>query len=81
VDTVGSNDKGWLHVHPHTEKLRTRYRRPDLGHLDVAISVEDPDTFTKPWKIHTVWDLLPGEDLQEYVCNENNKDPQHMSAK
>jgi hypothetical protein len=83
VDTAGFNDKGWVHSYPHTENLHVvaRYRRPDFGHLDINITVEDPSTFIKPWKVHTVWDLLPGEELQEYVCNENNKDPQHMDAK
>ena len=83
VDTVGFNDRSWLDVYPHTEMLHvvTRYRRPDLGHLDVQIVIEDPGTLTKPWKVHTVWDLLPGEEIQEFICNENNTDPQHMTSK
>jgi len=83
VDTVGFNDRSWLDMdYPHTEALHvvTRYRRPDLGHLDVSISIEDPGTFTKSWKVHTVWDLTPGEEIQEFIC-ENNKDPQHMGGK
>jgi hypothetical protein len=83
VDTVGFNDKSWLDVHPHTEMLHTitRYRRTDLGHLEVEVTVEDPGTFTKPWKIRNVWDLGPGEEIQEYICVENNKDVQHLQAK
>ncbi len=82
VDTVGFNDRSWLEQYPHTEKMHvvTRYRRRDLGHLDVDILVEDSGTFTKPWKLHTVWDLVPGEEIQEYIC-ENNKDPQHIPAR
>lgn len=83
VDTAGFNDRSWLDLYPHTEMLHvvTRYRRPDLGHLDVEIRIEDPGTFTQPWNVHAVWDLLPGEELQEFICNENNKDPQHMNGK
>jgi len=83
VDTVGFNDKSWLGVHPHTEMLHTvtRYRRPDLGHLEVEVTVEDPGAFTKPWKTHNVWELAPGEEIQEYICVENNKDVQHLQAK
>lgn len=79
VDTVGFNDRSWLGSYPHTEKLHvvTRYTRPSLGHLDVRITVEDPDTLVKPWTLHHVWDLVPGEEIQEYVC-ENNKDVEHM---
>jgi hypothetical protein len=82
VDTAGFNDRSWLENNPHTEMLHviTRYRRPDFGHMDVDITVEDPATFTRPWRIHTIWELIPGEEFQEYVC-ENNRDPQHMVGK
>jgi len=82
VDTIGFNDRSWLGLLPHTEKLHvvTRYSRPDLGHLEVQITVEDRDTFVKPWRSHHTWELLPGEEIREYVC-ENNKDPQHMLDK
>ncbi|HLK51329.1 MAG TPA: carboxypeptidase-like regulatory domain-containing protein [Bryobacteraceae bacterium] len=82
ADTVGFNDRSWLDVYPHTEMLHvvTRYRRPDYGHLDVALSIEDPATFTKPWKIHVVWELVPSDEIQEFIC-ENNKDPAHMAGK
>jgi hypothetical protein len=26
----------------------------------------------KPWQMHMVWELVPGEELQEYIC-ENNR--------
>jgi hypothetical protein len=39
VDTVGLNDKVWIDFagHPQTERMRIteRYRRPDLGHMEV----------------------------------------------
>jgi len=79
VDTLGFHDRSWLGAYPHTEKLHvvTRYSRPDLGHLDIQITVEDPDTLARPWTLHHVWELVPGEEIQEFVC-ENNKDPQHI---
>jgi hypothetical protein len=80
VDTVGFNDKSWLDSYPHTEKLHLieRYRRPDRAHLDLEITVEDPGAFVKPWTIHAVWNLAPGEEMLEYVCTENNKDVPHI---
>jgi hypothetical protein len=80
VDTVGYNDKSWLDIYPHTEMLHLveRWRRPDLGHLEIDFTIEDRGTFTEPWTIHNVWDLAPSEDLMEYVC-ENNKDAEHLS--
>jgi hypothetical protein len=80
VDTVGFNDRSWLRVFPHTEMLHVvqRYRRPNLGHLEKEITIEDPGAFRKPWKIRDVWDLAPGEEIAEYICNENEKDVPHL---
>jgi hypothetical protein len=83
IDTVGMNDKSWLNNYPHTEQLHLieHYRRTDFAHLQVDITIDDPGAFTKPWTIHTVWNLAPGEEIGEYVCSENNRDVQHLSAK
>ncbi len=75
IDTVGFNDKSWLPNNmPHTDKLHVveRYRRPDLAHLNIDITFEDPGTFSKPWHMRVVWELAPREDVTEYVC-ENNR--------
>jgi len=84
VDTVGFNDRSWLDAqgHPHTEQLHVieRMRRPDLGHLEIEFTIEDPGTYTKPWVIKRVADLDPDDDVGEYVC-ENNHDPEHMVGK
>jgi hypothetical protein len=80
VDTVGFNDRSWLRVFPHTEMLHVtqRIRRPDLGHLEKEITIEDPGAFRKPWKIRDAWDLTPDEEIAEYICNENEKDVPHL---
>ena len=57
LDTVGLNDKSWLLQAiwlPHTEKLHIveRYHRPDLAHLNIDVTIEDPDTFIKPVERH-----------------------------
>ena len=43
IDTVGFNDKSWIGLSPHTEMLHVteRYRRPDRGHLEVTVTIED----------------------------------------
>jgi hypothetical protein len=80
VDTAGFNDRSWLRVFPHTEMLHVvqRYRRPGLGQIEKEVTIEDPGAFTKPWKIRDVWDLAPGEEIAEYICNENEKDVPHL---
>jgi hypothetical protein len=72
VDTVGFNDKTWLDStgKPHSEDmhLTERYRRPDLGHLNVDLTIDDPKAFTKPYTFTRVFTLAPTWELQEYVC-------------
>jgi hypothetical protein len=89
VDTVGFNNKApinWLTVGgstPHTEKLHliTRFRRPDLGHLEMEVTFNDPGTFTKPLKMKAISDLVENDEVQEWICNENNQDLEHLVGK
>jgi hypothetical protein len=84
VDTVGFNDRSWLDPqgHPHTEKMRVteRFRRPDLGHLEIEFTIDDPGAYAKPWVMKRIADLDPGDEVGEYVC-EHNTDPEHMVGK
>jgi hypothetical protein len=76
--TIGFNNKAWFDfiVSPHTEKAHVteRFRRLNLGHLEIEITIEDPDTFTKPWVTKRVAELAPNDEIQEYVCTENERD-------
>ncbi|MEP6961353.1 MAG: hypothetical protein ABI995_04705, partial [Acidobacteriota bacterium] len=84
MDTVGFNDKGWLDVtgKPQTEKLHVteRMRRTGLGTIEVEITVDDPGAYAHPWKLRRLLKLAQGEELHEYVCNENEK-PEHLVGK
>ncbi|MBV9401658.1 MAG: carboxypeptidase regulatory-like domain-containing protein [Bryobacterales bacterium] len=85
IDRVGFNDRAWLDRdgHPHTDKLHVieRYRRPDLGHLEAEVTVEDPGVLAKPWTFKRVAELAPSEEIYEFVCTENNVDVPHMVGK
>jgi hypothetical protein len=82
VDTVGFNDKFWFDFvgHPHTEQLHTieRYTRKDLGTLLEEVTIEDPGAYTRPFTVNASHRLLPGDELMEYICQENQKDTQHI---
>lgn len=84
VETVGQNDLTWLDEGgvPHSAdmKVTERIRRPDFGHLEIEHTIDDPKTFSKPWKFTTHPSLLRGE-LIEYICQENNRDVQHLIGK
>lgn len=85
VDRVGFNDRVWLDqdLHPHTDKLHVveRYRRPDLGHLEIETTVDDPGTFLHPYTTKRIADLAPDQEIHEFICNENNQDPAHLVGK
>lgn len=85
VETAGFNDKTWLDLmgHPHSEALRIveRYRRRDFGHLDVEMTFDDPQIYTKPFSIKFTQELLADSDIFEYFCNENEKDHEHSVQK
>jgi hypothetical protein len=84
VDTVGFNGKAWLNFdgHPASEQLHVveRYRRPDLGHLQYEITIDDPGSYSKPWTIQKASDLSRDDTLMEYICNENERDRSHMAG-
>jgi hypothetical protein len=55
-----------------------RFRRKDLGHMDVTITVEDPKTFTRPVTFTQPNTLTPDGDLLEYFCTDNEQDSAHF---
>lgn len=86
VDTVGFNDKSWLSLvtaYPHTEMMHIveRYRRPDLGHLVLEMTVEDPGALKKPWLVRRNANLDPTDEIMEFICVENEKDLKHVADK
>jgi hypothetical protein len=85
IETVGFNDKTWLgESAPHTDRLKvtTRLKRPDLGHLEIETTFEDPGVLTKPWVTKGVATLAPAsEEIHEFICNENNQDVEHLVGK
>ena len=36
---------------PKEAKIREEIRRPDFGHLEIKVTVDDPKAFTKPWTV------------------------------
>ena len=85
VDRTSFNEGIWIDqaAHPHSDKLHVieKYRRPDLGHLEKIITVEDPGVLAKPWVMKQVADLAAGEEIREFICAENNRDLPHMVGK
>lgn len=85
VDTVGFNDKAWLDLagHPRTDKAHIieRFTRPELGRMNIEITIDDPGAYARPWKVFESSQLAPDWEIIEYVCNENNRDVNHLVGK
>jgi hypothetical protein len=77
IETTGFNEKTWLNFNGmmHTDQLTTveRITRPNLNTLHNEATVNDPAASTAHWTI--AWDIkwMPGAELAEYICQENNK--------
>src|SRR2546430_13695990 len=58
--------------YPHTEGLRMteRFRRTDFGHLDIAVTFDDPKAYNKAWTIRLSARLADDTEMMESVCNE-----------
>jgi hypothetical protein len=84
VETNGFRDGQWLDAggDPLTDaaKVTDRFRRPDFGHLQIEIMIDDPKAYTKPWTTTINEVLAPDTDLLEFVCKENERDLEHIKA-
>jgi hypothetical protein len=81
VESGGFVDNGWLDVYgsPLTfeGKLIERWRRPDYGHLEIDVTVDDPKAYTKPFTVRVSHQILLDQELIEFICNENEKSSRH----
>jgi hypothetical protein len=79
IDTIGFNGKTRIDTlgHPHSDQMHLieRFQYTDPDHIAYEVTVDDPKTYTKPWKNNrTLWRLEKGAELIEYSCEENNRD-------
>jgi len=84
VQTNGMHENTWIDNagHPHSDALLIieRFRRPDFGHLEIQMTFDDPKTYTKPWTITEQARAVPDTELLEFVCQENEKDYEHLTS-
>ncbi len=83
VDVSAFNDKTDIAGYHHTKSYHVveRYRRTAYDNIAYEATIEDPNVFAKPWRYAGPLKLHPEWDLQEYVCEENNKDYQELFEK
>jgi hypothetical protein len=54
VDTVGMTDRTWVDSggYPHSEalKVQERYQRTGMNIIELTVTIDDPQIYTKPWE-------------------------------
>jgi hypothetical protein len=84
IDTVGFNDRFWTNRDgfPHTEQLRLteKITRVDFNTLDYEVTFDDPGAFTAPWTSGFVNQWQTGDEMWEYICQDNNLSRDSMTA-
>jgi hypothetical protein len=81
VDTIGLRDGGWLDVYgsPFTDEARVieRFTRVNYGTMNIDVTVEDPRSYTEPFTVRVVHQVMLDTDLIEFVCLENEQSSQY----
>jgi hypothetical protein len=82
VDTIGLRDDTWIDwngsVVTEEAKVREEIRRPDYGHLEVKVTVDDPKAYTKPWSVTLRQRIVVDAELIDEVCLENEQFVERM---
>jgi hypothetical protein len=82
IDTMGFNEAFWMNRDglPHTSQLHLteRLTRTDYATLNYEVTIDDPGAYTAPWTSGYTLGWSAGNELFEYVCQENNLSPESM---
>ena len=82
IDTIGVHDDTWIDwngsVLTESAKVRERFRRPDFGHLEIQVTVDDPKAYTNPWTVMIKERLIVDTELIDEMCLEGERSLQHM---
>jgi hypothetical protein len=82
IDTIGLRDDTWIDwngsVVTQAAKVREQIRRPDFGHLEIQVTVDDPKAYTKPWTVTLEQRIVVDTELIDEICLENEQSLKHM---
>ena len=77
IDTVGLRDDTWIDwsgsVVTAAARVREEMQRPNFGHLDIKVTVDDAKAYTKPWSVTLKQRIVVDTELIDEVCLENEK--------
>jgi hypothetical protein len=80
VDTVGFNEGFWIDRQgtPHTDRLHLTesFSRSDFNTLKYQFTIDDPGAYSAPWSSGILLRWAAGQELFEYICQDNNLAPE-----
>ena len=84
IQSAGFRDDLWLDMSgsPLTEAghVTERLRRVNYGTLQVEVTVDDRNAYTKPWTVRMDQAIVLDTELLDHICLENEKDVAHFVA-
>ena len=82
VESNGFRDDQWLDAagSPITSAARVteRFRRPEYGRLQIEITVNDLNAYTRPWTVTVEQAIVLDTEMLDANCWENEKDVPHL---
>src|SRR5882762_500185 len=83
VDTTNFNGKGWIASSASAGRIKgipqstalhlvERFTRVDADTIDYEVTIDDPNVYTKPWKVAIPLNRDPTYVIYEYACHEGN---------
>ena len=75
VESIGFRDGTWIdrkgNFITEAARMTERFRRVNYGRLEIAVTIDDPKAYTKPWTITLNQVLQLDTELLDYYCLDN----------
>jgi len=82
VNSAGFRDDLWIDWNGSMimsdATVQERIRRPDYGHLEIVVTVDDGKAYTKPWTATLRQRIALNTELVDEICLENEKSLRRM---
>jgi hypothetical protein len=65
-------------ANPATFRLIERFRRTAADKVEWSVTIDDPETWTRPWTYSMPLTMNPAERVMEYACHEGNRALENM---
>lgn len=82
IETIGIRDNTWIDwsgsVLTEQARVREEITRPDYGHLEVKVFVDDPGAYRQPWNVTLRQRIVVDAELIDEICLENEQFVERM---